>query len=172
MSSPSDEDLSAFFRAAKDMPDDPAMPRERPEARAGRLTVVETISHHVPGQQPLSVHVPSERKLQSAELSYVRQPTVGPEWHALDLGWFASGGAGMILARNEEGTNFKVYPTPEELAEVKARVVELLIDWLQPTSRILIAPGESARFTPAEHSSIRLRCPSGRARMSIIIFPA
>lgn len=142
---------------------------ELPTAVQSRMTVIETIYHQAPNDEPTSFTSRFSRSLETDEQPYARKLKVGESWQPLDRAsiWLAE--AGLLRLVNEEGTNWPTNPTPEQLAEVAAKVVE--IGFGADTAAILVPPGESVRFSPADLALIRLRCRSGTARCALALLP-
>lgn len=144
----------------------------RPAAAAGHLSVVEQLYHEAPDHPTPHGHQFS-RRLETDEQAYSRTLKVGPDWRPLDCGWVRK--VGMLLLVNAEGRFRTVQPTEGERAEAAGRVVEVaflsaLGGDLQPA--LLLRPGESQRYEPADAGAIRLRCRGGMARVLLTLIPA
>lgn len=141
-------------------------------ADRGRITVVDQVYHQNPGQDPTVASSKFSRLLDSTEQAYVRRTKVGETWSLVDRGWIES--CSLMVVENLEGQSFAVVPTPEERAEVEARVVELGTPG--EDGRIvpfaLVRPGLSGRFEPYDVRRVLLRCRSGVAQYTVTLFPA
>lgn len=142
------------------------------EERKPRITVVETVYHQAPGQQPTSVECRHTKSLDSDEQPYTRRVKVGQEWQALDCGWLEEASL-LVLSNAKE--QFAVNPTDEQRQEAEARVVEVGIaaedDDTRITPLFLIAPGDTFRGQPLGVKAIKLRCRKGEATVTINLFP-
>ena len=150
-----------------------AQMREEKQARlnSGVLIVVKTFYHQLGGMDPVSADTRYTRNLQTDEQPYVRHLSLSQEtgWVPIDAGWLNAVGASYIRVKNNEGTRFQRYPTPEEKADVIKRIVDISFDGIN--AHIPVIPGEAQEFTPTDLSLIRLRCQYGTAKISINIVP-
>lgn len=141
-----------------------------------RLTVVETVYHQAPQEEPQSNEVRFCRELESDEQPYgPRRLTATEDWRLLDCGWL-SDEVSMLTIRNEEGRNLQVIPTEAEQAEIDARVLEVgyyggTPDSLATGASWLIPPGESMRGCPKSIEKLSIRCRSGEARYTLTAYP-
>lgn len=77
----------------------------------------------------------------------------------------------MVVLKNLEGmSSFTVMPTPEELAGVMARVVEVRLDE-GAVNRLEVVPGQSIRFRVKEISKLQFRSAKDLARMMVTLIP-
>ena len=149
-----------------------ADPRVDPQLLTSRLTVVETVYHQPAESPPVTMTgdaVRFSRELASDEQAYERRQSVGEAWESLNPGWIEK--CGMLLLRNDEG-QFMAQPTDEQRQEVMARVIEVAF-FIHDVSKaaILVPPGESCRFCPAEFKHVWLRCRQGKARYTLCLIP-
>ena len=153
-----------------------AQPDSSPVPAPSTLTVVETVYHQPAGGFPdtlLGDASRYHRELASDEQAYERHRVLKTAWEPLDCGWVEK--CGMLLIRNDEG-QFHTIPTPEQRAEVMRRVIQVAFGDEDPspcskTAVILVPPGETCRFYPADAKLIRLRCIEGNARYTICLVP-
>lgn len=149
------------------------------------LTVVERIVHAGIGVEATSVESMHEIPLRTREQVYRRQLTVDGGWRPIDLGWVGDR-VSLVHLSNREGERFAVTPSPEELAEIESRVIQIGVvvsevgrdatQWDAPTSVIvplfLVRPREAIRFAPAGGvDRLRVRCAFGQARATLVAFP-
>lgn len=113
-----------------------------------------------------------------------RHVQVGPEWVPLPDGWggeFAAQAAAVVLF-NREGTFRTVTPTPEEREAARAKVVEVGVatvwpdgleatDTVEPFACVRPLTSQPIQLPPGGLGRLRLRCPAGKARVSVTIFP-
>ena len=136
-----------------------------------RITVVEKVYHQSVGEQPTQADVVFVRNLLTKEQPYVRHVKVGENWTPVDYGWLNS--VSFVVIQNDEG-KFVVVPTPEELATVMARVVDVSFKESVGHGSLQIPPGESLRCSPSDDTSTKalcLRCRSGVAQVTITAYP-
>lgn len=141
------------------------MARPIPKAR---LTVVETVYHQLLSGSP---EVLSDSRygtnLHSEEVPYNRPQKIGTDWVKLDLMWVDN--PILLVLENLEGSDYQTLPSPEEIAEVEKRIVEVGIR-ISPTdfaSFALVIPGESIRFFPAS-KNYYVRCQHDTARLKVV----
>lgn len=144
---------------------------QQTKTRAARLTVVEHVYYQSREGGPTQVSSRFARPCEEDEQPFSRFFKVGEEWASLELAWIER--AGQIALANTEG-KFTLVPTPEERREVDGRVIEVGA-WDSLATRIapflIVRPGESARFEPADAKHLRLRCRRGEARVKVDAFP-
>lgn len=153
---------------------------EAPARPKARIVVKDLIYHQVHGEQPTVMELPGfTRALKTDEQLWSRKQTVGPEWTALDIGWFKDQPCGMLVIENLEGHFLQTQPTDEERAAVEVKVVELCLsgigigdDGSAPMADVLLPVRETCRFQPNDLRLIGLRCPTGPAKVQVTIFPA
>ena len=144
----------------------------RPVAGPGsHLVVVESVYHQPADGQPIVAESRFSRRLRTDEQPYVRWFKVTEEWQSLDHGWLDA--AGMLVLKNEEGTNPQTIPSAEERAEIAAKVAEigLLANDTLVLLFALLQPGESLRFQPIGIPALVVRCRKGEARCCLHLFP-
>jgi hypothetical protein len=131
-----------------------------------RLVVVETVSCHPQGQDPVAVESRFARPLATLEQPFVRRFSVGSSWQALPPGWLER--ASMLVLSNDEGKAPLVRPTQKEKQVLASRVVEVGVG---PLAFALVGPGESCRFSPHDLGSLRVRCQAGEAKCTLTLIP-
>lgn len=149
-----------------------------------RLTVVEKVYHQQHGEQPIQIERSFERRLQTQDAPYNGHPRrmIGEDWTPLDFGWLEDGGVSAAYILNDEGKNLKMMPTAEEKSAIAAKVLEIanVVDLLDidgtakptPVGMIItVPPGETCLLSLDNFDSIRVRCRSSVARVSIWLFP-
>jgi hypothetical protein len=134
---------------------------------------VEHLYHARPNQPPSSavtaLTTTAQRYLYSEDQPYLRQLLVGPEWERLDTGWVKA--PGLIHLRNEEEPA-PTTPTGEPLPGAEPKVVELgvLVNGsYRPVA--LVHPLFSQRVDPPPDQVYGLRCPTGRAQVTLTVLP-
>lgn len=135
------------------------------------MTVLETVYHQAPGDEPTVFQAPFGCALASDESPCVRpKVSVGEDWQPLDGLWLSA--ASQLVLRNEEGKFSGGRPTPEQVKDVTARVVEVGVvcgDVVVPFSEI--PPGESQRYRPLDLAALCVRCRQGKALITVAAFP-
>lgn len=134
-----------------------------------RITVVEMICHQQQNSDPVASEVRFCRQLENKEQPFQRKTKIGEEWQLL-IGkhcWVEE--PGMIFVINHEGERFEVNPTPEELADVEARVLEIGVpgskgNWLVP-------PREPFRGTSTSPKDVYIRSLHGEVQYTLIVYP-
>lgn len=139
--------------------------------RPARLVVVENV-YHQPTNGP-AVTVAGTRFGRNLAHGEDRRPdsflvVVGAEWTALDCGRVPA--CGQIVLVNEEGRFTGLQPTQAERTDAAYRVVEVAVEGGPPL--LLVRPGESARFEPADATRLRLRSRHATARVTVHLVPA
>ncbi len=145
-----------------------AIPSPPKEIR-NRVTIVETVSHQVSGQEAESLTCQSAYEVASDEQSYKRHLRIGETWTPLDLGYLADE-AGLIVLQNTEGKGLRVIPTEEQKAATAAKVLELC-GAPNDVACWLIHPGRSFRGFPENPKKLFLRSQSGELRCTIFVTP-
>lgn len=129
-----------------------------------RLTINELVYHQLLSE---SAQVVGENRtgrfLHNEEVPYNRPTTVGTEWTDLDLKWVDR--PTQIYLENITGYDRQVIPTPEELADDDARVVEVA-NGTVPFARV--RPGESCRFEPVPGVKYLIRSRHATARLKVV----
>lgn len=142
-------------------------PREAPPQKPrARLTVVEMVYYQAPGEQPESYTCNFCRELLSEEQPYQRKKLATEEWKPLDFGWVDV--AGQLVITNDEGKNRQVTPSPEELAVLAEKVIQ--VSTFATDFYWKVPPGESMRAYPSDHK-LFIRCTKGTARYTITVIP-
>ena len=159
------------------------VPRERPVPK-DRLTIKEIVYHQQVGEQPIQVERAFERNLETQDSAYAGKPKrmLEDQWEAIDVGWLSKG-VGTFYITNEEGKGLQRKPSPEEIAAIAARVIEVCFTDAEgnptgtdaegnPTGMVFVVPpGESFRATPRDISRLRIRSTSGPLKYSLWLFP-
>lgn len=146
----------------------------------GRLTVVETVYHQEPGQQPTALTTRYGRPLETAEQPFTRRLRLGDAWQPLPAGWLDA--AALLHLVNEEGRQLTRQPTPADRQALAGRVVEVGVlppgHWglsaetaVAPVVCWLVRPGESLRAEPAALAALVLRCRQESARVTLTLLP-
>ena len=141
--------------------------RRRMVAAKSRLTVVETVYHQNPKEQPTCVDSRHTQVIEGDEQVWQRRCKVGEEWTPIDQGWIEA--CSCFHVRNDEG-RFLINPTDAEREEVAARVLEIAFAG-QVQHAWLVRPGMTFRGEPSEARSLLIRCRSGEARYTVTFFP-
>ena len=104
----------------------PLQPSDIPlrEPRNGRLTVVGSVSHQIPGRQPTHTPLRYCSALTTAEQPFIRQGIASKEWRKIETGWI-KGAASLLLLSNDEGIFSQKVPTEEERERVNKLTIEL-----------------------------------------------
>lgn len=147
-----------------------------------RILVVESVYFQPANASPVGVESRFGRELISDDEPYERRQPVGREWAALDSGWLKD--SAMAVLSNPAPVWQRI-PTPEQLAEAMAKVVEVIFLRpaehpncynMAPPSGVVIPPGESARLRPSSLGSTWLRCPSlspgEKVKLGVFLVPA
>jgi hypothetical protein len=161
--------------------------RVKPPSPVGRLAVVATVYHVPQDDEPVSVQYQFDRSVRSDEQTYTRRVKIGEQWTPLDHGWVEQ--AGMVVVSNDEGRFLKANPTIEEKAETSLKIIEIAVVAIMTSEKNrtmhspprlpdvtvpfgLVYPGETTHLTPLDVKTLRLRCRSGTARVSLTVIPA
>lgn len=127
-------------------PKSPPLPTSPPS----RITVVETIYHISPGDEPVAIQSSYNRVLSTDEQPCIRRGKTGKEWARIDSGWVDE--PSVVLLQN-------VDPRANTVTEtVSDRTIEVGI--VIGSSVYVVAtilPGESMRFSPSIASAFRIR---------------
>lgn len=136
-----------------------------------RLTVVQTVYHQLPGQQPKSYESRFDRELETHEQPYERHTSVEEEWQPLDVGWLKDVGVGMLVISNDEGNFNVVNPSKEEKEAVAKKILEISYEEIHYGNTWLIYPRESMRACPTLLMPLFIRCQSGNCKYTLQAFP-
>lgn len=142
------------------------------------MVVRESVYHEVmqAGSRP-TIHEPPSRSypLTTDEQPYQTSFEVGQDWTPIPHGWITK--ASMMMLWNEELDHFRHRPTKEEVEAVKGNEVYLCRK-LDGTSIwrdnpfAMICPGDPAlRMRAVSLGTIHLYCPSGKAKVRVILYP-
>ena len=136
-----------------------------------RLTVFEKVYHQRPGEQPRSFEASYDRELESGELPYVRELTIGGDWQRIDCGWVTQG---LVCIKNEEATFHRVVPSGAEVDDAQARVIIVACGDLAGGSDggFLLRPQETFRAEPTDLKNVQLRCRHASARCTLTVIPS
>lgn len=138
-----------------------------------RLTLVASIYHEHPGEEPFSFAFQASRSLPSCDDQvYQRRLTLSEIWTPLDLGWFKDTPEriGYICIENLEGRIKHTYPTEEQRREMAKKVV--LVSPSRDDDRAWeIWPTFSFIGLPTKPELVDLRCKSGSAKILLTVFP-
>lgn len=137
-----------------------------------RLTVVEHVYHQEGGgKSPTGADSVSARFLLTDEQPFIRKTRIGETWVPVETGWLRNKGVSLVRIANE-ATVFTVYPSPQEKEEAERKVLEIGMEDGSGVRRFaVVRPGESIRFEPDAFPSLRVRCRSGFAQVTIHVFP-
>lgn len=157
-------------------------------ARGGRVTVIDTIYHQLPGEQPVSIDSRFGYAVTSDERPYVRKFRLGEEWIPVDVGWVEK--ISMLVISNE-GVGFRTkQPSSEDLHDEASKVVEVavLVQLPEQKNRTMHDPpkpppllpipiceipiGESMRMRPVDVGIFIIRCRQGTTRFVLNVIPA
>jgi hypothetical protein len=136
----------------------------------GRLTVVMTVHHEQPNEQPRSFPLSFCDLLQVSQESYSRRMRATEEWMPLDFGWVHPEDVGFLIIDNIEGRGLSIQPTPEEKMATASHVIELahvssLEDYWEIPPRLFF-------FNPVKRpSDLRIRCRHEVAQYRITVIP-
>lgn len=130
------------------------------------LTVVETVYHLSPGEQPKSFETRFSRDLETVEQCYERHLLAKEIPTELYFGWLNS--VGTFVIRNKEGINPQQVVSEEEKEQLKRKVLVVSYGngpgWLVP-------PLESVRLTPSTLEGIFVRSLSGDIPFTLFAVP-
>lgn len=137
----------------------------------GRLTVVEQVSFQRAGDRPVTAASAYHFKT-SAAPAVQQRIVVGPTWARLVPAGSAEVSA--VHLSNDEGKGRTLIPTPEEVAETEAKVVEVAYSSSDDGDCFLVRPGRTFRAEPngVGASNLVVRCRSGEAQCTLTLFPA
>lgn len=133
------------------------------------LTVVQSYYHQQEGMQPTQIEARYTRELKTDEQPYVRHFKVGETWDKLDTGWLTD--CSLLIVKNNEGRFTDRIPTPAQLQEALARVVEIGLGIGPVSPCLLVHPNESHPLHVVSLDEVWLRCANGEARVSVMAFP-
>lgn len=124
------------------------------------LTVVETVYHQCPTDQPSSVTSNFTRQLTGSDQQMYgpRRLIVGKEWMQIEYGWL-KGTPSMVVIRNEEGHFGLRSDAPLAILEVG---VDATNGYIVPIHKV--RANESCRFEPANGAEFYVRA-AGAAEM-------
>lgn len=137
-------------------------PKPLPGGKApAKLTIVGSVYHSRPGQQPRQIESRYERWLTSDVPPHEDEFSATNEWQPIRVGRGSS--TACLVVENLEGTRYTRVPTPEEDALIRSRVVELSLvpsgsppQCLAPL--IVVPTGEDVRFGLAPGVTAYARC--------------
>ena len=146
--------------------DNPLPVSEKPLAR---IVVVESVYYQILGEEPLQLSSRFTRPLTTEEQFYQRRVVIDDKWSSIDKGWVKE--VSLIHVSNETGTRLRTKPSEEENEDMARRVIELSFDNKVRGGGMLVLPGESQKFFPAERCIPFIRCLHGSATCTITVFP-
>lgn len=146
------------------------------------LTVVEQVSLQRPDGVPL-VSVTRHSITKDGDAAAHAPPgiDVGPEWVRLDLAWLAEYPSALVVLANHEGVRFNRVPTPEQLAAMLRRVIDVYLvvgndhpecEHNEPVA--MVPPADSFRLRVPRGVGVWVRCVEATdrpARASFVAFP-
>lgn len=146
-------------------------PRER--VRVPKVTVVGTVYYQPARGQPKGVKIAYSLSGVEDEQVYERPVQVGPEWQPVEYGWVKN--PGMVIVSHDKVV-LDVKPTKEQREWLEQRVIQLgILNWAG--DRETVAPfqdvylGTSFPSTPPSFPLLRIRCPNGKARVTVYVIP-
>ncbi len=156
----------------------PISPQDIPfrEPRYGRLTVVGSVSHQIPGRQPTHIPLRYCCSLNTVEQPFIRQGTATKEWTKLERGWIKEG-ASLLLLTNDEGIFSQKIPTDEEKERVNGLTLELGILPLGHSSLAdimsiaLVRIKRSIQLEPTYLDRLYIGAFSGDTRYTLTLIP-
>lgn len=135
-----------------------------------RVTVIHKVYHQTAGEQPTAVETHYERPLLSDDQPYQHRTKFTEEWRALGETWIER--CSLLSIKNLEGRWVDVNPSPQERAVAERKVVEVgFVEGDRVAVRMLVRPGESLSFSPADFKAVRVRCAHGMASCVVSIYP-
>lgn len=135
------------------------------------VTVVEKVYHRAFGEDPKLVNTNFVSNCNGHEQLFQRRMLVTKDWKPLELGWFDSQSAGMLVIGNP-----KIWQTTTPTADAKAELegLSLLVSYSKsPDEAVVVPPGETARFRCANAAKLSICCPTAVQPhyASINVFP-
>lgn len=162
---------------------DHLIPRGR---TTGALVITGTAVYRRSGSPAVVCGQPYGVPLVTDEQPWRREFAAREDWQPLDCGWLAGKPVSLLCLENHGGPPRNTRPTPGEMAEELARVVELAVDPnpadggcrtmhdppdIPPAAFASVAPGRDLRLQPAGHERFRVRCRAGEARCVLYLYP-
>lgn len=150
----------------------PSLPEDKREPQA-RLTVVYSVYHSIPQQQPNGPQpIRYSRLLETTETAYSRTVRVTEQWEPLDIGWLKEVGCSYIVLENDSIRPLGVTPTREERGEWSAKIIEYGVsvgDDIVSVGHLL--PEEGTGFSPTHPERIQVRCKKGEGKLTYFVVP-
>lgn len=143
--------------------------RTAEESLKARITIVETLYHQIPREEPTEVTCRFSKELHSKEDPYQRRKLIGKEWQPLGFGWL-SGNVGMVSLINDAGKERQGIPSEEEKAALALQVIRIRFS-KGSCGDLVVPPGESIRFRPHTEGFIELCCSAGEVRYRLFVTP-
>lgn len=130
-----------------------------------RITVVEHVYHESKKATCVSSRYTMPASMNKRK--YENDVVAGPDWQELDFGWVDE--VELAVLKNTEGSGLQVQPTPEEIADIALRTIELGVGE-PPVPFARVKSGTSARFQP--HGKLFIRCLHGKAQCEVHAIPS
>jgi hypothetical protein len=132
-----------------------------------RITVRLAVIHEHCCEEPVGVDLTYSYQLATVEQPYRRRLPVDTVWQPLKTQWVEA--VSCIIIENPGPPKRQRNPTPEEIAEDAAAVIEFGYDGHPP---FLIMPGRMQFLHPSQLAGLRLRCQRGRKEIWLTAMPA
>lgn len=169
---PPPDPAAELARAAAESPGGPELARG---AAPGRIVVVESIYHQLPGEQPVGTERRFARTLATDDQPAERRVTVTGTWALIPFGWLAPGAVSFLTVYNREGQDLAVVPSAAAAAETRKRVIHIAFAGDDTAAALIpaleIPPGEAARIPLHPAARPYARCPAGAARADVAVYP-
>lgn len=140
---------------AETPPSGAILKRRPPQPVRPRLTIQGTVYFQYPDGPPVQFPLGYSRACESDESPYQRTISVDADGTALDLGWLDGKPVALVCLANRDGQ--------ETVHVVFGHVV---------TGTVLLPPGLTLPIVPTSDTEVRLVCPTGRAKVSILVIPS
>ena len=147
-----------------------------PPAR-DRITVVESVYHHVHDHQVTEYGSKFSEELESAGKPALQvRCDVGESWQMLiDIATSQPANCSQLLVKSLAGRYTTVYPTADERAIEEAKVLEVCCfdspDLAGIKPQWLIYPRKSMRGQPSDVRQLMIRCRKGAASYLVTLIP-
>lgn len=137
-----------------------------------RLTTILMMRHEHFGEDPRSMEARYHVWLEGQEQPFERRLVVGESWAPLSGVWASLlADAGTLALENRPPTR-TVNPTPEELEDDAAAIVDVgLVVAGEPRPCLRVSPGRAEFFEPIEGAEYQVRCRRGRANLYVWAYP-
>lgn len=134
-----------------------------------RLTVVETIYHQCPAEEPFSIEKSYDRVLKTKEQIYLRELKVAEEWEPLEIGWVGTHPS-LLYIYNKEGIFPNRIPTTDEVEAAANKIILLSFD-KSPEHSWKILPTESHKGYPSTIEGLFIKSCLGICKYTLCLFP-